>query len=201
MLENIYITFFDINQKVCDEFYNHFNKYKNISIYNGRFENIQEYDCIVSPANSFGLMDGGIDKFIIDYFGKQLMENVQNYIIENYAGEQPVGTSFIIETNDIKHPYLAHTPTMEIPMDIRGTNNVYKAMKAMLLEVIKHNKNNINKIKKIACSGLGTACGMLNPSIAVKQMELAYGNVLNPIKEINWCIVRNRYEDIMNTQR
>ena len=46
MLENIYITLFDINQKVCDEFYNHFNKYKNISIYNGRFENIKEYDCI-----------------------------------------------------------------------------------------------------------------------------------------------------------
>ena len=201
MLKDIYIILFDINPKVCDEFYNYFNKYKNISIYNGRFENIQEYDCIVSPANSFGLMDGGIDKFIINYFGKQLMENVQKYIIENYAGEQPVGTSFIIETNDIKHPYLAHTPTMEIPMDIRGTNNVYKAMKAMLLEVLKYNKYNTNKIKNIACSGLGTACGMLNPNIAVKQMELAYRNVLNPIKEINWCIVRNRYEDIMNTQR
>ena len=201
MFKNLNLILFDINPKVCDEFYNHFNKYKNISIYNGRFENIQEYDCIISPANSFGLMDGGIDKFIIDYFGKQLMENVQNYIIENYAGEQPVGTSFIIETGNEKYPYLAHTPTMEIPMDIRGTNNVYKAMKAMLLEVIKHNKNNINKIKKIACSGLGTACGMLNPSIAVKQMELAYGNVLNPIKEINWCVARNRYGDIINTQK
>jgi len=203
MFKNLNLILFDINPKVCDEFYNHFNKYKNISIYNGRFENIQEYDCIISPANSFGLMDGGIDKFIIDYFGKQLMENVQKHIIENYAGEQPVGTSFIIETNDIKHPYLAHTPTMEIPMDIRGTNNVYKAMKAMLLEVLKYNKNLIfgnSIIRSIACSGLGTACGMLEPSIAVKQMELAYKHVFYPIKEINWNIARDRYMDILNSK-
>lgn len=30
----------------------------------------------------------------------------------SHEGEQPVGTSFIIETGNAKHPFLAHTPTM-----------------------------------------------------------------------------------------
>lgn len=53
---------------------------------------------MVSAANSFGLMDGGIDAAITDFFGKQLPVRVQARIISEYGGVQPVGTSFIIET-------------------------------------------------------------------------------------------------------
>ena len=45
-------------------------------------------------------------------FGKQLQKRVQKYILDNFEGEQPVGTSFIIHTEKYAHPYLAHTPTM-----------------------------------------------------------------------------------------
>jgi hypothetical protein len=57
-------------------------------------------------------MDGGVDAAITLFFGGQLQKKVQKYILENFEGEQPVGTSFIIETDNDKHPYLAHTPTM-----------------------------------------------------------------------------------------
>jgi len=33
--------------------------------------------CIVSPANAFGLMDGGYDLAITHYFGDQLQKRVQ----------------------------------------------------------------------------------------------------------------------------
>jgi len=128
------------------------------------------------------MMDGGFDYHIISHFGIELMHRVQGYIIENYAGEQPVGTSFIIETGNAKHKYLAHTPTMRTPQNINGTENVYYAMKALLLEIKKH-----DEIKSVLCSGLGTLAGRVPPEKAVKQMYLAYEDViLNPIKELNW---------------
>ena len=36
-----------------------------------------EIQCIVSPANSYGIMDGGYDAAIINYFGMDLMLDVQ----------------------------------------------------------------------------------------------------------------------------
>jgi O-acetyl-ADP-ribose deacetylase (regulator of RNase III) len=53
---------------------------------------------MVSPANSFGLMDGGIDAAITKYFGKELMQRVQARIMQEYCGEQPVGTAIMVPT-------------------------------------------------------------------------------------------------------
>ena len=44
----------------------------------------ENVECIVSPANAFGLMDGGYDLAITEWFGGQLQERVQKYIIFNY---------------------------------------------------------------------------------------------------------------------
>jgi O-acetyl-ADP-ribose deacetylase (regulator of RNase III) len=69
---------------------------------NGRFEELEEFDCMVSAANSFGLMDGGVDLAIFCYFGVELMDRVQERIIRGYLGEQHVGTSLIVETGNAK---------------------------------------------------------------------------------------------------
>ena len=50
-----------------------------------------------------------------------------------------VGTSFIIPTKNKAHPFLAHTPTMRVPININGTDNVYISMKAMLEAVYRWN--------------------------------------------------------------
>src|SRR5438067_7389940 len=34
------------------------------------FERLPEFDCMVSAANSFGLMDGGVDAAIVRFFGR-----------------------------------------------------------------------------------------------------------------------------------
>ncbi|VEB58336.1 caudovirales tail fibre assembly protein [Salmonella enterica subsp. enterica] len=43
-------------------------------------------------------------------FGSQLQERVQQNIIREYLGEQPVGTAFVIETGNSKHPWLVPRP-------------------------------------------------------------------------------------------
>ena len=147
---------------------------------------------MVSPANSFGLMDGGIDAAITRFFGVELMLAVQKRIIEEYLGEQPVGTSMIVETGNLKHPFLAHTPTMRIPLTISHTDHVYLAMWAMLREVHHHNHSDERKINIIACPGLGTGTGRVPFREAARQMSLAYKNYLKPPMQINWAYASKR---------
>lgn len=166
----------DPKEELCEAWKAAFNDHKRIEIVHGYFENVSEYDCIVSPANSFGVMDGGLDLAIIRYFGRRLQASVQDVIKSEYYGEQPVGTSFIVETGHAKHRFLAHTPTMRVPMNITQTDNVYNAMFAMLRAVANHNKQATEEqqIKKVLCAGLGTATGQVPAREAARQMELAY---------------------------
>jgi O-acetyl-ADP-ribose deacetylase (regulator of RNase III) len=176
----------DLKAGVCQAWQDYFKSQPDVEIVNDYFENLPAFDCMVSAANSFGIMDGGVDAAITRYFGDDLMFAVQKRILEEYFGEQPVGTSMIVETGHPKHPYLAHTPTMRVPMVIAHTDNVYLAMWAMLREVHHHNQMGAQKIETVACPGLGTFTGKVPYREAARQMALAYRNFLNPPPYISW---------------
>lgn len=190
------IILVDVNKFICEEWKRAFMKYPNISVVNDYFENIPEYDCMVSAANSFGIMDGGVDLAITRFFGPKLQHDVQKVIMNEYFGEQPVGTSFIVKTGHKKHPFLAHSPTMRTPMKVTRTDNVYNAMLATLRAVATYNRNHRKKIKSIACPGLGTATGRVTPREAARQMELAYRYFLEPTY-LTWFHVIQRQKDII----
>lgn len=184
----------DYNSILCAEWEKNFQNEPEVQIVCGDFKSVLEYDCIVSPANSFGIMDGGFDLALVNYFGQELMERVQDKIRAEYAGEQPVGTCLIVETGNKKHPYLAHTPTMRIPHIIREYDTVYNAMRAMLLAVRKH-----SDIKIVLCTGLGTVTGKVSPAVAAKQMYMAYKSVMQPLQQINWQIAVDTEQKILNS--
>lgn len=184
----------DYNSILCTEWEKNFKNEPKVQIVCGGFKSVPEYDCIVSPANSFGIMDGGFDLALINYFGKKLMKRVQDKIRAEYAGEQPVGTCLIVETGNKKHPYLAHTPTMRIPRIIKEYDTVYNAMRAMLLAVRK-----CPDIKTVLCTGLGTATGKVPPTIAARQMCLAYKSVVQPPERIDWQTAVNTEQNILNS--
>ncbi|WP_304066502.1 macro domain-containing protein [Megamonas hypermegale] len=184
----------DCNPILCTEWEKNFRDEPKVQIVCGDFKSVPEYDCIISPANSFGIMDGGFDLALVNYFGQELMERVQDKIRAEYAGEQPIGTCLIVETGNKKHPYLAHTPTMRIPRIIKEYDTIYNAMRAMLLEVRKY-----PDIKTVLCTGLGTATGKVSPIIAARQMYLAYKNVMQPSKQIDWNIAVNIEQKILDS--
>ncbi len=167
----------------------YFGGFAEVNVQLGRFEDLTA-DCLASPGNSFGLMDGGMDAAITAYFGNQLQQRVQAYIIENYYGEQPVGTSFIIETNDERIPKLAHTPTMRVPADIRGTDNVYRATKATLIAAKQ------NGIGSIILPAFGAGAGMMHRQEVVRQMYMAYKHVMTPPEMLDWDFARFRDYEI-----
>ncbi|MGB7341665.1 MAG: macro domain-containing protein [Phototrophicaceae bacterium] len=174
----------------------YFENLPNVEIIKDYFETLSEFDCMVSAANSFGLMDGGVDLAISNYFGNSLQERVQQRIIDNFRGEQPVGTSIIVETKHDKHPFLAHTPTMRVPLNIQHTDNVYLAMWSMLLAVNHHNKVSDKPIKTVACPGLGTGYGQMPFTEAARQMALAYKNFLQPPTNMSWQYAGKRQRSI-----
>ena len=142
-------------------------------------------DCIVSPANSFGYMDGGLDRAILYELGDQIQTSVQNSIKEKFHGELPIGSSLIIETNNSKWPYLICAPTMRVPENVSGTLNAYLAFKAILSEIVCLNKAVPNTITSLVCCGLATGIGGLNVSLCAKQMKYAYELMLEKPKTLN----------------
>lgn len=181
----------DTQPDLCREFEKQFSGIDQVSVINTRFQDVPEWDCVVTPANSYGIMDGGFDYYLTEYFGFDLQRSVRAGLYVFYSGIQPVGTSMIVETGNKKHPYVAHTPTMRYPMKIQGTINIFMAMKAAMEAVQDHNDNVKGKrIETVLCPGLGTCTGGVRGDLAAHQMRLAYDMVINPPKKMTWDVVR-----------
>ncbi|EOM9751242.1 macro domain-containing protein [Salmonella enterica] len=173
---------------MAEAFELYFQNTENVEIIRRPFETIPEFDCMVSAANGFGLMDGGVDAAITAFFGTQLQRRVQKYIIQEYLGEQPVGTAFVIETGNSQHPWLVHAPTMRVPLIIDGTDAVYNATRAVLLAIFQHNKSarKDQEITSVVFPAMGAGCGQVPPDSVARQMKLAWESFSNPPKAINW---------------
>jgi len=136
-------------------------------------------DCVVSPANSYGLMDGGFDLALSEYFGWELQKRVQDYIIKNYRGEQPVGTSFIIDTgkDDIK---LIHTPTMRVPISVKDPMIVYQCTRTSLMTALENN------IESLVIPAFCGEYGDVSLKVIGRLMYEAYKQVMNPPSTLDW---------------
>ena len=189
------IYLLDINPEMTDA-WNKYFKYTGVNIVNQDFKTFitehQDMEAIVSPANSFGLMDGGYDKAIIDYYGPQLMEHVQYAIIEKWFGEQPVGTSMSITISNIFYtkeyhgkpmmfnPILIHTTTMRTPEVITDPRIIYQCMRATLIEAINQ------EVESIVIPAFGGCTGKVDPDIIARMMFLAYNQISNCPDKITW---------------
>lgn len=134
-------------------------------------------DAIVSPANSYGFMDGGIDMAYSLKFGWDLQDDLQTIIREEYYGELLIGQAAIVPMKNQDYKYLISAPTMRIPMNVSGTVNAYLAFRATCLAALDHNRKTeevSKKIDSVLCPGLGTGIGKMPSLICAQQMYLAY---------------------------
>jgi O-acetyl-ADP-ribose deacetylase (regulator of RNase III) len=139
----------------------------------------READALVSPANSFGVMDGGLDLAIRNRLGRAVETAVRERIRAEHHGELPVGSAEIVATEHPVWPYLVCAPTMRVPENISGTLNAYLAFRAALLAVRRHNQRSPEQaIASLVCPGLGTGVGRLDPGRCAVQMRTAYESLL-----------------------
>ena len=88
----------DRGKEFCDVARWQFREHPEVQIVCGKFEDLPAFDCVVTAGNSFGLMDAGMDLAVVRYFGLHVMESIQRQIVDDYLGEQPVGTCLIVPT-------------------------------------------------------------------------------------------------------
>ncbi len=169
----------------------------NVRIVPSLFQDVEPHGCFVTAGNAFGIMTAGIDAAVIDRFGPDLMTRVQHRIMDEYYGEQPVGTAFVIATGDASIPFLCHAPTMRVPGSIEGTDKVYAATWAALLAIQAHNRQATNSpIEVVAFPAMGTGFGGVAPSEAARQMAAAYRNLLHPPHRLDWDFVADRQRSV-----
>ncbi|HEY7331124.1 MAG TPA: macro domain-containing protein [Gemmataceae bacterium] len=126
---------------------------------------------LVSPANSRGYMDGGIDRRYLDFFGQRLQQTVQEAIQRRPEGLLPVGAALIVATGSPRIPYLIVAPTMTEPERIEA-DHCYRAMRAILRIAEQH----AEIVEGVYCPGLGTGVGGVSFSDAARAMAEAYAN-------------------------
>jgi O-acetyl-ADP-ribose deacetylase (regulator of RNase III) len=161
-----------------------------VAAWEGEFQGLAQVDiscgnildlkasAIVSPANSFGHMDGGIDLAYSRFFGWELEGQLRDLLKAEHFGELPVGQAVLVPTSHHSIPFLVSAPTMRVPSVIARTVNVYLAFRAALIAVIRHNAKSKAKIESLLVPGLGTGVGEMPFARAARQMRVAYDAIV-----------------------
>ena len=143
-------------------------------------------DAVVSPANSFGFMDGGIDALYMDYFRDEIQMIVRRQIHEHHGGELIVGNADVVETGNEKIPFLIVAPTMRVPMVLSESVNPYLAARAVF-RLVKagvfisgqfEGQRIRDHISRLAMPGLGTGVGKIGYNTCAHQVRSAINDVL-----------------------
>lgn len=123
--------------------------------------------CVVSPANSYGFMDGGIDAQYTQFFGLQPQTELQQHI--GRKGELLVGASVVVRTGHPRIPFMICAPTMNTPGAVPKANAFY-AMAAVLNAA----ERNQGVLFDVFCPGLCTGTGRVSAADAASEMAYAY---------------------------
>jgi O-acetyl-ADP-ribose deacetylase (regulator of RNase III) len=181
---------------MCDAFRTRFDGLPRVTVIQSRFEDLPPHDCFVTAANAFGIMNAGIDAAVIRFHGEDLMRRIQSRILDEFLGEQPIGTSFIEPTGNPDYPFVAHSPTMRVPGSIEGTDKVYAATWASLIAVYRYKAQNATPIESVVFPAMGAGFGGVPYNEVARQMATAYRHYLNPPHRMDWDMVASRQRAI-----
>jgi O-acetyl-ADP-ribose deacetylase (regulator of RNase III) len=158
----------DDNADVASALQITFKDHSEVEIVNGDLLRLAR-NCVVSPANSQGFMDGGIDRLFVSFFGSGLEAKVREAIGRQPEGCLPIGSSLVVNTGHLVIPFLLVAPTMVGP-EIVDPINAYRAMRAILRIASTHGVIG----RAVFCPGLCTGVGGVLPPDAAKEMARAY---------------------------
>ncbi|HVV13560.1 macro domain-containing protein [Amycolatopsis sp.] len=139
-------------------------------------------DAIVSPANSFGWMRGGIDAVYARAF-PGVEQNVRSAVLALHGGELPIGETVVVPTGEPVPAWLISAPTMREPGERLPVDTVhpYLAARAVFLRWRDGKLDDGVEIRRvvdtIAMPGLGTGIGGVSPQTCARQVAAAWTEV------------------------
>lgn len=118
----------------------------------------------VSPANSFGYMDGGIDRVFCDTIGWYLQSELQDKIkaLTKFR-EVFIGECLTLETKDSVFRVMVSAPTMRLPGPT-NQDNIFLATRAAVYESLNQGAS------LLVIPGMGTGTGRVPYNVAAKAM-------------------------------
>src|SRR6266481_6302505 len=158
----------DQNDELVAAWKKAFNPFPEVTVQHGDLLVVAEH-CVVSPANSYGYMDGGIDAAYRAFFGAQIERKVQDAVTSRPEGHLPVGASLVVRTGNARIPFMIVAPTMTMPEEVTS-RSCYRAMTAILRTASHHPEISTD----VFCPGLATGIGMVPPANAAAMMAEAY---------------------------
>jgi O-acetyl-ADP-ribose deacetylase (regulator of RNase III) len=139
---------------------------------------------VVSPANSFGWMRGGIDAVYAEAF-PNVEQSVRSGVLAFHGGELPVGEALIVPTGVPVPAWLISAPTMRQPGERLPADTVHPYLAArgvfrlwqdgLLDEGVLIRQ----VVRSIGLPGLGTGVGGVAPETCARQVMAAWDEVFS----------------------
>ncbi|QIG66734.1 Appr-1-p processing enzyme family protein [Rhizobium phage RHph_TM16] len=178
----------DTDKRVVDAW----NRKMGMDGYYGDLFNV-ETDAIVSPANSFGFMDGNVDRVISEKLGWHVQKRLQTAIQFIYNGELLVGQAHVLYTEHPTWKYVISAPTMRVPTKIVDPTAIYLAARA----AVRAGKRT-KAIQSMLFTGMGTGCGQMNPEAAVALMVRGIADALKePAFPASWRDAQADHDELV----
>ena len=115
-------------------------------------------DAVVNPANSLGIMGGGVAAALSRRGGPTIQREAMS------LAPIAVGAAVVTNAGQLFAKHVIHAPTMEQPGSKVGVENVRRATRAALLAAAHHG------FDLIAIPGMGTGLGGVDPSDAARAI-------------------------------
>ena len=140
-------------------------------------ETVTGVDALMTAGNSYGQMDGGVDRIVATHF-PGVQRSVWAAIADQSRGYLPVGSAVVVATGSKVIPWLVYAPTMRVPRPLTGDleTAVHDAFWAALVAVDRHNRSAGagGRISSVASPGFGTGFGQVPPRRAAQLMATAF---------------------------
>ncbi|TDV50963.1 O-acetyl-ADP-ribose deacetylase (regulator of RNase III) [Actinophytocola oryzae] len=139
-------------------------------------------DAVVSPANSYGWMRGGIDAIYARTF-PAIEQHVRSAVLAYHGGELPVGQAVIVPTEAARPAWLVSAPTMRSPGELLPPDTVHPYLAARaVFKLWRYGRLEDERpvravVSTIAMPGLGTGVGGVPPSACARQVMAAWDEV------------------------
>lgn len=136
-------------------------------------------DAVVSPANSFGWMRGGVDAAYSSAW-PTIEQRVRSAILAFHGGELPVGEAVVVPTGAVKPGWLFSAPTMREPSTTLPVDTVHPYLAARAVfrmwrgGRVEDGRPVRRVVHSIAMPGLGTGVGGVSPTTCARQVAAAW---------------------------
>ncbi|MFE5768554.1 ADP-ribosyltransferase domain-containing protein [Streptomyces sp. NPDC056485] len=164
----------DVNERVVEAWRAAFADTPGIEIRRGSILD-EDVDAWVTPTNSRGRMDGGVDAAIKGHLGSGIQLRVRRAVRDRFAGAMPVGSAVCVPSGAAVPRFLISTPTMvESSQNVSATLNVALACAAAFQAVHRQNRKAPGSIRSVALVGMGAQTGRVPARMCANLMWTGY---------------------------